>query len=86
MSKLTGQVTVHDQPATTAVVEIHNSEGNVVDQVQVDGEGRYTYHLSAGRWTLRVWDAFGHRGSGEVAMGDDDVALDVALEEPEGGH
>ena len=44
MPKLTGRITVHgDKPATTAVVEVHNSTGDVVDQVQVDADGRYTF-------------------------------------------
>jgi hypothetical protein len=83
--KLTGRVTVHDQPATSAVVEIHNSQGDIVDQVQVDDDGRYTFHLTEGKWTLNVWDAHGHRGKTEVSVSDD-TSVDVDLDEPEGGH
>ena len=87
MPKLTGRITVHgDHPATSAVVELHNSTGDVVDQVQVDGEGRYTYHLSASTWTLNVWDAHGHRGKLEVTLTEDDQNVDLDLHEPEGGH
>ena len=87
MPKLTGKVTVHgDKPATSAVVEVHNSQGDVVDQVQVDAGGGYTYHLSNGIWTLNVWDAHGHRGRAEVSLGDEDQNVDVNLDEPEGGH
>jgi hypothetical protein len=87
MPKLTGRITVHgDHPATSAVVEVHNSQGDVVDQVQVDADGRYNYNLSAGSWTLNVWDAHGHRGRHEVTLSDDDQTADVDLEEPEGGH
>lgn len=87
MPKVTGRVTVHgDAPATTAVVEVHNSQGDVVDQVQVDADGGYTYHLSNGIWTFNVWDAHGHRGRREVSLGDDDQNIDVNLDEPEGGH
>lgn len=88
MTKLTGRVTVHgDHPATSAVVEVHNSAGDVVDQVQVDSDGRYTYHLSAGTWALNVWDAHGHRGKAEVSLADgEEKNFDIDLEEPEGGH
>jgi Protein of unknown function (DUF1416) len=87
-TKLTGAITVHgSKPARTAVVELHNSTGDVVDQVQVDGEGRYVYHLSAGEWTLRVWDKHGHRGLTNVSISDEDEKVaDLELEEPEGGH
>jgi hypothetical protein len=87
MPKLTGRITVHgDKPATSAVVELHNSTGDVVDQVQVDGDGRYTYHLSPNTWTLNVWDAHGHRGKQEITLSDDDQNVDLDLHEPEGGH
>ena len=87
MPKLTGRITVHgDHPATTAVVEVHNSTGDVVDQVQVDADGRYTYHLSANTWTLNVWDAHGHRGKQEITLTEDDQNVDLDLHEPEGGH
>lgn len=86
MPKLTGRVTAHGEPSLSAVVEIHNAEGDVVDQVQVDAEGRYTYHLSQGKWILNAWDAHGHRGRNEVSLGSDDMDADVQLSEPEGGH
>lgn len=83
--KLTGQVTVHgNEPATSAVVEIHNSQGDVLDQVQVDSDGRYTYHLTAGKWTLNVWDAHGHRGKTSVTLETDDKICDLDLQEPKG--
>ncbi len=88
MTTLKGKVTVHgSHAATTAVVELHNATGDVVDQVQVDSEGAYTYHLSPGTWTLNIWDAHGHRGHAEIelAEGEDKVA-NIDLEEPEGGH
>ena len=84
--KLTGQITVHGkEPATSAVVEIHNSQGDVVDQVQVDSDGRYTYHLSDGEWTLNVWDAHGHRGRCSVKLGNnEDKTCDLDLQEAKG--
>jgi hypothetical protein len=87
--KLTGKITVHGgaKPASTAVVELHNSSGDVIDQVMVDDEGRYIYHLVAGRWHLRVWDAHGHRGETEVELdASEDTECDLDLEEPVGGH
>ena len=84
-NKLQGQVKVHEEPALTAVVEISNSQGDIVDQVQVDAAGRYTYHLSSGDWSLRVWDAHGHRGDATVTV-DGDTTLNFDLHEPEGGH
>ncbi len=81
MPKLTGRVTIGGSAATTAVVELHNSQGDVVDQVQVDTGGRYTYHLTPGMWSLNVWDAHGHRARREVALAEDDTSLDVDLDE-----
>jgi hypothetical protein len=88
MTKLMGRITVHgDKPATSAVVELHNPTGDVVDQVQVDADGRYAYHLAAGEWSLNIWDAHGHRGEGQVTLADgDEKTFDVDLKEPEGGH
>lgn len=89
MTKLSGVVTVHggSKAASTAAVELHNASGDVVDQVQVDDEGRYTYHLAPRNWSLYVWDAHGHRGRADVALAEDeDETLDIDLEEPEGGH
>ena len=89
MPTLKGRITVHgDKPATTAVVELHNSQGDVLDQVQVDGDGYFLYHLVAGTWNLNIWDAHGHRGNASVELtdGDEDKVVDVDLHEPEGGH
>ena len=88
MTTLYGRVTVHgSKPARGAVVELHNSQGDIVDQIAVDDEGRYTYHLSPASWKLRVWDAHGHTGAAEVDLSEDeDKQLDLDLEEPEGGH
>lgn len=52
--KLQGRITLDGtDPATGAVVEIHNGQGDILDQVQVDSEGRYRYHLSEGAWVLK---------------------------------
>ena len=87
MSKLSGRITVHgDKAAKGATVELHNATGDVIDQIQVDDDGRYTYHLKAGSWRMNVWDAHGHRGTAEVELTDDDRTVDLDLHEPEGGH
>ena len=87
MAKLSGRVTVHgDHPAKQATVEVHNSSGDVVDQVVVDDNGNFQYHLAPGTWKLNVYDAHGHRGTSDVTLGDDDQTVNLDLHEPEGGH
>jgi hypothetical protein len=87
VTKLTGTVTVHGEgPAKFAVVELHNSSGDIVDQVQVDDGGRYTYHLSPGAWSLRVWDSIGHRSERQVTLSEgEDEVVDIDLETSTGG-
>ena len=79
MATLTGRVTVNGEPVPTAVIELHNSQGDVVDQVQANDDGRYTYHLSPGDWTLNVWDAQGHRGRRGVTIAEQDASADIEL-------
>ena len=87
MTKLSGRITVHgDKPAKNATVELHNPTGDIVDQVVVDEDGNYQYHLAPGTWKLNVYDAHGHRGQTEVSLGDEDSKVDLDLQEPEGGH
>jgi hypothetical protein len=88
MTTLSGRITVHGaKPTTSAVVELHNPTGDVVDQEQVDEGGRYRFNVSPGAWAVRVWDAHGHRGQGRVVVeADQDADLSVELSEPEGGH
>ena len=83
MPTLRGQITANGEPAASAVVELHNSQGDVLDQVQVDDQGAYIYHLVPGSWALNVWDAHGHRGTAKVEIdeGDDDTIVDVQLTE-----
>ena len=77
--KLTGRVTVAGEVASGATVELHNSEGLVVDQVVVDDKGIYTYHLTPATWSLREWDAHGHGGRAEATLTDADQTLDIEL-------
>jgi hypothetical protein len=82
MPRLSGRVLVgREDAAVDAVVELHNSGGDVVDQVQVDSTGSYTFHLSEGVWSLRSWDPHGHRAHGSASLGPEgDVTLDLRLE------
>lgn len=89
MTTLSGRVTVHGgaKAATTATVELRNQAGDTIDQIRVDDDGRYHYHLAAGSWHLNVYDAHGHSAHREVVLGDgEDVNFDIDLDEPEGGH
>jgi Protein of unknown function (DUF1416) len=82
---LTGRVTLHGlSAAPNAVVELHNSQGDVLDQMQVDRSGIYAFHLIAGTWRLRAWDNQGRRALAEVELSDKDTVLDIDLNEPEG--
>jgi hypothetical protein len=81
MTKLSGRVT-NDQGSASAdaVVEIRNSAGDVVDSVRTDDDGNYTYHLSAGEWTINVWDAHGGRATAAAAMSEgEEKKMDVTL-------
>lgn len=87
MANVSGRITVHgDKAAKDATVEIHNSTGDHISQMVVDGEGRYTFHLAPGTWRIKVYDAHGHRGDAEFELGNDDINVDLDLQEPEGGH
>ena len=83
MTTLSGRVTLpNNEPARTAVVELHNATGDVVDQVQVDDDGVYRYHVSAASWKIRVWDAHGHSARTEAQVADgEDKELDIELTE-----
>jgi len=82
MPTLSGRVLIGNaEVALDAVVELHNSAGDIVDQVQVDSGGLYRFHLSEGSWSLRSWDPHGHRAEGRALVGpDEDVSLDLRLE------
>ncbi len=64
------------EPARTATVELHNSRGDVLDQIVCDDEGRFRYHLVPGSWHLRVWDPQGGRAELNVEL---DKAEDAAV-------
>jgi hypothetical protein len=84
MATLSGRVMLAgEEPAPSAVVEVSNASGDIVDQVVVDDQGRYTYHLTSGSWVLRAWDARGHRAQRRVDLArNEDKILDLALRTP----
>jgi protocatechuate 3,4-dioxygenase beta subunit len=85
VTKLSGRVTDENGNAVSdAVVEIRNSPGDIVDSVQVNTDGEYTYHLSDGSWTLNVWDTRGRRGRAEVDLINAEEARSDITIEPEG--
>jgi hypothetical protein len=70
------------EPARTATVELHNSSGDVLDQIVCDDEGRFAYHLVPGSWQLRVWDQHGGRAEIDVQLDkDEDAAVAIDLSE-----
>lgn len=76
MPLLTGTVRLADsEPATTAVVELHNARGDIVDQSVVDDHGRFRFHVSPAAWSVVGWDPHGHRWRGDAS-----VTGDVAVE------
>jgi Protein of unknown function (DUF1416) len=80
VTRVLGHVKLGDgSPATGATVEVHNSAGDVVDQVRVDDVGDFTYFLSPGQWRFRVWDAAGHRGEAAISLKQDEDAADLDL-------
>jgi hypothetical protein len=81
MTKVLGFVRVRSfGAARAATIEVHNSVGDVVDQVRTNDEGGFTYYLTPGTWAFRAWDAWGHRGSGEITLSDDEDTANLDLE------
>ncbi|MGH2752223.1 MAG: carboxypeptidase-like regulatory domain-containing protein [Actinomycetota bacterium] len=68
------------EPAQTATVELHNSSGDILDQIVCDNEGRFRYHLSPGVWRLFVWDPQGGRAEVKLQLQkDEDAAVSIDL-------
>jgi hypothetical protein len=81
MTKVLGSVRVRSfGAARSATIEVHNSTGDVVDQVRTNDDGGFIYYLSPGTWAFRVWDAWGHRGRGEITLTEEDEATKLDLE------
>jgi hypothetical protein len=78
---LSGSVTrPTGEPAHTATVELHNSAGDILDQIVCDSQGRFRYHLSPGEWQLFVWDPVGNRAEVNVELKkDEDAAVEIDL-------
>ena len=87
--KLTGRITVTVERSRRRSAASSCTTRRATSSIRssVDDDGRYTYHLSPGQWTLNVWDAHGHRGKGEVTLDEGEQKnYDIDLQEPEGGH
>jgi hypothetical protein len=66
--------------AVDVTVEVHNSNGDVLDQIRTTDEGLFTYYLTSGHWTFETYDGGGHRGTKEVILDEDDATFRVDLE------
>jgi hypothetical protein len=69
--------------APDATVEIHNAAGDVVDQVQVDAQGRFEFHVTPGSWGLRAWDPHGRRARSPAEVAEREVEVELRLEPEE---
>ena len=81
MATIFGRVMIEGgETAIDGVLELHNAAGDVVDQVVVDDSGRYRFHVSEGKWVLKLWDPNGRRGAAEALVAaDEDLNLNVSL-------
>ena len=80
-ARLSGRVVAGGASVSTAVVELRNGAGDVVDQIQVNDAGEFTYHLSTGTWQLQAWDNEGRRGRAEISVSEGEsktIDLDLA--------
>jgi Protein of unknown function (DUF1416) len=68
-----------DTPIGAITVELINPTGDIVDQVQVDAEGRFLLHVSSGTWKLNAYGPQGQRGEASVEIDSDDVSTKVTL-------
>jgi hypothetical protein len=80
VTKVTGTVK-HEKggPVAGATVEVHNSAGDIVDQVRTADDGTFTYHLSLGNWVFKTYDGDSHRGERTVTLKESDATISVDL-------
>ena len=80
MPAIKGQVASSiELPIGAITVELINPTGDIVDQVQVDAEGRFLLHVSQGAWRLRAYGPQGQRGETSVEVDTDDATTELAL-------
>lgn len=80
-ARVSGRVLAEGAPVKIGTVELHNQTDDILDTILVDHEGRYAFHLSPGRWSLRAWDVQGRRGEATVTLkSGTDAAVDITLE------
>ena len=77
--RVDGVVKVDGNVTSDAVVELHNPTGDVLTQVQVDGNGRFIFYLRPGKWSLNAWDSRGHTGAAEVTL-DDEAGMSAQID------
>jgi hypothetical protein len=81
MTKVEGIVKYEDgRLATEATVEVHNSTGDIVDQLRTADGGAFTYYLCPGPWNFFTYDGEGHRGNARVTLAEGDAAVRVDVE------
>lgn len=81
MTRVEGIVKCEDgRLATEGTVEVHNSTGDVVDQLRIADGGAFTYYLSPGLWTFFTYDGEGHRGNARVTLAEGDASVHVDVE------
>lgn len=80
MTKVVGLVRHRDGSVPSgATVEVHNSVGDVVDQIRLTEDGSFIYYLCPGKWTFMTYDGGGHRGNQEVALDEEDASISIHL-------
>jgi len=78
---INGRVLADGSPVKIGTVELHNQTNDIMDTILVDQDGRYSFHLSPGKWTLCAWDVEGRRGEVTVDLKSGrTAAVDIRLE------
>jgi hypothetical protein len=78
---VSGRVLAEGDPVKIGTVELHNRTDDILGTILVDPQGRYSFHLSPGKWKLRAWDVHGRRGEVAVELRSGaDAAVDIKLE------
>jgi uncharacterized protein YfaS (alpha-2-macroglobulin family) len=66
-------------PVGGITVELINSAGDIVDQVQVDDDGRFKLHVSPGTWKLSAYDPGGRRVEATTEVADEEAKVELVL-------
>ena len=79
MPALTGVVSAGGAPADNAYVQLQNLTGDFQAEVRTGTTGKFVLHPVRGRWRLVSWVPGGSREEREVDIGEDDIAVEIAL-------